>query len=416
MRPTMYVPWLTAALCCVPASVAGQSAADTVSLNEALALLGRHSPGLDLARARLRSTLGAALQGRAAPNPVASVTHEDLGAYAESYVNLTQRVDFLWERGGRSDQARAEEAEARARFLADSARLVLDLERTYVDGWWRREAMATLAQVGGVLGRLTASAEARFAEGDLAGYDLRRLRYERARIARRLAIAELEAQDAELRLGALLLLEAEMAPVRPRGLPSAGPPELPAGDLVARALGRRPEAAAARAAAATRAAEAGLAGTSVLSGTALTGGAKRQSDGQAGFFVGLQLPLPFADRRAGATDAARAASQAADAENVLVGRWVAREASLAAARLESARRQRALLGAGGEAAAELLRIAEVAYGEGELGIMELVDAAAAFLEARLLESQIEAELWVAYFELEHAMGGLPEGAQTGVER
>ena len=68
----------------------------------------------------------------------------------------------------------------------------------------------------------------------------------------------------------------------------------------------------------------------------------------------------------------------------------------------------------GVTSSQLLTIARVAYEEGEVGIVELVDAADAFVEARLLENSIRAEEWLAYFELEHAIGGF--AADTGVDR
>ena len=96
---------------------------------------------------------------------------------------------------------------------------------------------------------------------------------------------------------------------------------------------------------------------------------------------------------------------------------MAREASASLARLSSAGRQRALVGESGlDEAADLLRIAQIAYDEGEVGIVELLDAADTFLEAQLMQSAVRADGWLAFFELDRAVGGFPNLPETGVEQ
>ena len=408
------------------APVGAQEPTAPLSLQEALQLFGQNSPELRMARSRLRSTLGSALQGRALPNPIASITNEDLGPYSERYFNLTQRVDFVWEGGSRSRRAEARASEARARLHVDSARLALELKRAFVAAWQQGRVVSALNEVDGVVSDVLDDAGARFAEGDLAGYDLRRLRVARASVGRRLLRADVALAAAERRLGSMVSGDATLSRVRPAVAmasgavrPAASVPLDLISDRVAvdRALARRPELAAARSAADALDAEASLARTSLMAGTAVTGGFKQQSDGRSGLFLGVQLPIPVLDRRAGAVDAAAAEVDRAESELDLLRLVVAREASLANARLAGAERQRALLGDSGiEQAAELLSIARIAYEEGEMGIVELVDAADAFLEARLLDISVTEELMHAIHELEHALGGFSPETDNGAER
>ena len=65
-------------------------------------------------------------------------------------------------------------------------------------------------------------------------------------------------------------------------------------------------------------------------------------------------------------------------------------------------------------AEELLSIARLSYDEGEVGIVELLDATRAFVEARLLFRQVQADTWIAFFELEAAVGGFPPADGGGV--
>ncbi len=103
--PILYAGALMVSLAAAP--VRAQEPPAQLSLQEALELFGQNSPELRIARSRLRSALGSALQGRAIPNPIASITNEDLGPYSERYFNLSQRVDFVWEGGSRSRRAEA---------------------------------------------------------------------------------------------------------------------------------------------------------------------------------------------------------------------------------------------------------------------------------------------------------------------
>ena len=169
------------------AVVSAQEPGGSVTLEEALDLFAQNSPGLQLARSRLRGSLGGIRQVRALPNPRLAVTHEALGDYSESYLNLSQELDFLWEGANRGVRAEALRSRAEAQFSVDSASLVLEVKRAYLDAWGYREALSGYRLADSVVAGLLTSAEARFAEGDLAGYDLRRLRLERVQSAHRTA-------------------------------------------------------------------------------------------------------------------------------------------------------------------------------------------------------------------------------------
>lgn len=394
-----------------------QEPRESVTLAEALSLFGQNSPDLQLSRSRYRWSLGSALQERAIPNPWVSATHESLGDDSESYLNLTQSMDFLWERSPRNARAEALGAGARGVLLADSLRLALEVKKAYLGAWQRRETVTAHRQALEVMDGLVAAAEARYEEGDLAGYDLRRLRLERLQLARRMAAAELELMDAEHRLGAMVLDLDDLRPLSAED-PGTMEPEIRSlKQLVAQAWGNRPEIWAAESLAEASASAADLEESSAFRGTNLTAGLKRQANGLDGVFMGLEIPLPVADRRRGALEAARADVAAAQWDVDLLRRSIARQVTLAAARLETALRQSRLLGpAGGEEAREILDIARLSFQEGDTRAVDLLDAAKAFLEIRLLESELRGEFWSAYFELEQAVGGPLNQMNENTER
>ena len=111
------------------------------------------------------------------------------------------------------------------------------------------------------------------------------------------------------------------------------------------------------------------------------GGYKRQSDGFDGFFFGVNVPLPTFDRRKGDLEAAEAGARGALARVDLTRRLIENDVrrSLAAyaslfERIAVIRNQ--LL----SEVDDLLRIARVSYSEGEMSLLELLDAAEAFRE------------------------------------
>ncbi len=395
----------------VMAPAAHAQEVQSLSLEEAVDLFVTNSAELDLARSRLRSRLGDSRQSRAISNPTASFTNEDLGLSSEQYFNVTQRVDFLWQRGPRNRNAEARASSARSEFQADSARIVLEMKQVFLAAWEGTQIVAALSETDGVFDALVEDASARVAQGDLASYDLRRLRVASATAKQRLTQAELSLAGAERRLGSLVSRDRSISRIR------ALPPALDVPDvtialaLLGEATARRPELDGARAMTEALEATASLVGRSRLEGVGLTGGFKQQSDGRSGLFLGLQVSVPLFDRKGGAMAAAQAEVDRSRSVLELLRVSIEREAALAEARLLAASQQRVLLDESGIGESEeLITIARIAYDEGVVGIVELVDAADAFLEARLLANSIRAEEWRAFFELEHAVGGLPVDA------
>jgi outer membrane protein TolC len=70
-----------------------------------------------------------------------------------------------------------------------------------------------------------------------------------------------------------------------------------------------------------------------------------------------------------------------------------------------------LYGPAGEEA-DLLDIARVAYGEGEMELIDLLDAAEALSDAQIAETRLRADLWTSYYDLERAVGGF-DGSLNG---
>ena len=380
-----------------------------ITLDEALGLL---SSNLKLRIAHLAAAEAEALarQSSAYPNPAFTASHETLNAtgphQSESYITLSQRVEWPGARSARRTAARERAAVAGLRVAADSAMLAFRVKSAYVRAARSERQAYTRERVVEVFRRADESMVARYEEGDVSLYDLRRIGVERVRYEASLVDALLELDETRRELAFLVAPESSdlrLAPAEPLvGLPPLTGRE----DLSALALSRRPEVAASEAEVRSR--EAQLRGLRALRVPELTasGGFKRQSDGLRGLFVGMSVPLPLWNRSSGLIQAAGEWVTAEETRLALTQREVEDDVRRALAEYRSQRRHAALLtDASGGGQADLLSIAQVAYDTGEMELVGLLDAAEALSAAEIAVERIQSELWISYYDLERAIGG-----------
>ena len=251
----------------------------------------------------------------------------------------------------------------------------------------------------------------RLAAGDISGYAHRRLRLEAARYAVIRAEAALKRAAARRALAALLGVAVDSLPP----LPDSLSPPPPARDealtaLVARAAQSHPEVSIAELEFAAAIADARLASRERVPMPSLSAGYKREeSAGSAssfsGFVAGISIPLPLFDRRAGAIDAAGAESRRREAVTTSLRRRIGRDAAdaLDAYRVAQAQQAR-LAGELGAEARAALTAAQVAYAEGEITLVEWLDAVRAYRETEASFASLGAEVLIRRAALERAVG------------
>ena len=142
-------------------------------------------------------------------------------------------------------------------------------------------------------------------------------------------------------------------------------------------------------------------------GPALTllGGLKRsdtEGGRESGGVFGLNLALPLFDPGDRAAARWRAERLRLDAERAALSHAVAQEVRRASGAL--ARRESALAADDAAAASTLADMAEVAYREGEVGILELLDAVRTTARARARHIDLELDARLAAIALERAVG------------
>lgn len=340
------------------------------------------------------------------PDPRLGWSRESAAETTETFVTFEQELPIDGALGPRrrAALARREAAQASAAWARVSA--VREARLAFHALRFRHSEVRLLDDARQRLERFVAALRAREAAGDVSAYD--RLRAER----------EMALLDVELARANGELVAARAALAARLGEPGAGNAleavnrELPAGpgsvdDIVAEAAAARPDLRAASRTATRLEEESVAAGRARLPiPTAVVG---RKSVEEPGFsddgaIVGVTVSLPIFDGRRPAAAASVAAKESAIGARVALAVRVESEARAAHARESAARAAWEGWKPQAARALELSRIASVAYDEGEIGILERIDAARGLLEASRRGLELEHEVFRTSIELDFAMG------------
>lgn len=367
-----------------------------LALEEAAA----RSPAIAAARAEVAAAEARARQAGYRANPELSVEVENFGGTgevrglrsSETTVAVSQRLDFAGRRAARIAAARADLAIARLRLVVAGADLAQSVREQFAQSVAARERLEQadervewareLARIAGILvdaGR----------EPPLRGL--------RARSALAQALAEQEAARAEELAARTTLASLLGASVPVGGVIGSTVDLRPAPVDVGRSLEVR-LAEAERAAAAAQL-EVQLAERRL--DPAVGAGVRHiRETGDFGLVAGVSVPLRIFDRNQGNIAAARQALAAAESRRALALAGVTARGRNAIAAVEAAgRRVEALERNALPEAREALRLAELAYAEGKVSLLELLDARNAYTEAQAALTEARLALALATAEL-----------------
>ncbi|WP_420634922.1 TolC family protein [Candidatus Palauibacter sp.] len=394
-----------------PTLAVGQDAVRRVTLAEALESFGRNSLSLRIARSESAGIAGRARQDRAYANPTLRMSRETLGRGVEDYwettAGLAQRIEWPGRTAARGRLAVHTVDAAAARFRADSIRLAFEVREAYAQAWLAEEVEGAAAQAADVIRTVAEAAERRLEVGDISPYETRRLRIERVRVDQDLADTRLRVRAARRTLAALIDPEAETLEAAPSEGLAGVPPPIDR-RVAVEALAGRPDLEAAAREVDAAAAALSMASAAWAPQPTLNLGYKEQADGFSGATFGVDLPLPLFDRGRAGRDGAAARESAAAQRRDLHRRQAEIDVMAASDSYESARSRLEEVGDELLADAEaLLLAARAAYAEGEMTLVEALDAADAFRDARIAAVSLRSRAWIAYYDLLRAMGRAP---------
>lgn len=398
-----------------PTSALDAQDAPPLTLEAAQQRAAAVSPMLAAARASAAAAAATARQAGAFPNPTLSIQREQTESGAVRNSQTISSVDQPIElglRGARRDAAAHRRAAAEAQLADVETQLAFDVAFAFAEvlAADRRAALADSAATA--FERARRVSDDRLAAGDVSGYADRRIRLEAARYAILRAEAHVERHRARLALAALLS-ESE-ARVEPLAMQLATPAHEPrlaadADALVRAALSQRGDLRAARLDVDASRADATLASRERLPVPVLTAGLKTEAVGGfgelTGFAAGIAFALPLWDRRAGSIAAALSVVSLRSAEATALALRVTSEVRIAAEAARVVDEQLAALGDVFDVdAAQAIRSAEVAYAEGELSLVEWLDAVRAYHEAATALADLQTESLIRRAALLRAVG------------
>lgn len=369
---------------------------------EVVDLIVRDGPQARAIRAGIEVTRREQLARLTYPNP--SVMYSREGAGFTEFLQVEQSLPAFGLRAALSragvEATAAAEADTQARLwilrsdaASAVARLAAEQERQQVAEAYVRDVE-----------RLIEVLRTREREGEGSRFD--RLRAEQELREARQSVTATAVAIAEAR--------AVIAGMLPPGTtmgrvtrPSSTEPAPTPGDLMGRAISTRAELRALERARNRADAETQVARKARLPAPALFGGLKRADDGsgrERGGVFGVNVSLPLFD--AGRREVARWTAERAriEGERAAVEQQVLAE--IAGASEVLALRQSAVAQDQEGSAEELMRIAEVAYREGDAGILELLDAVRTASRARARGVEIRLAARLAQIALERAVGDI----------
>jgi outer membrane protein, heavy metal efflux system len=335
------------------------------------------------------------------PNP--GVTYSREGAGFTEFLQVEQSLPVFGTRAALSRAGvaatAAAEAERDARLWAlrtDAAAAVARLTAS------QARLDATQAHTRDVE-RLIEILRTREREGEGSRFDRLRAEHE-LRDTRQLATsAAVDVAEARATVTAMLPRDVSVGRITPVTAPQAAPVSVDA--LMTRAISTRAELRALQGLADRAELESVAARRARLPAPTLFGGLKRadeESGRERGGVFGLSLSLPLFDT--GGREVARWQAERfrLEAERASTELRIRSEITRASEAL--ALRQAALSEDAEDAGAELTQIAEVAYREGEVGILELLDAVRTASRARSRSIELRLDARLAQIALERAVG------------
>ena len=349
------------------------------------------------AESRARAFEGGRLTARTFGNPVLSYQVDQtpfpggpalINMEREAMTTATLPLEFLYQRGPRIARASADARAAQSDAVAVQRRTALDAAATYYRVAVAQVQVATTRDLLGWLDTLVVYNRSRVDEGVAAEADLIRSEVERDRVA-----AESSMEEAELALArATLAGYLTSGPIRMATLIVAIddlPMPLPSSSTTAarQLVGNRPDVRAARERVAASTASVSAERTMLVRQLGATIGVM-QTGPTTSMVAGLSLPLPLFDQNRGEVQRAIAERDVAGFELASQERMATAElvGAVDAARILTDRASRlaqrdssSFLGR----ADESRRIALGAYREGAVPLLQVIDAARSWAEARM---------------------------------
>lgn len=347
-------------------------------------------PRLGVAAEAVRAARGSRLMARSWTNPSFNYQSDGSSDPAAGGLPALERetmtfgmlpLEPIYQLWPRASQASAEVRAAEADLVTARRAVALDAAAAFFSAASAQVSVEALLDVRGWLDSLVAYTRVRVREGAAAEVDLIRLEVEHGRVQTDLAMARVELARSRAEL-AKMLGDDSFALVTPVDTLPAGVPLPSRQALLTVASERRPELLAARARVDAARSGVSVERSRIVREVGVMAGVKTMA-GSRSLMIGISLPVPLFDQNRGEIRRADAHRRIAGFELEQIEREVAADVNATYAAVQALteqvdRMQGSLL----RRAEEARRIAEAAYREGATSLVQVLDAARAFAEAR----------------------------------
>ena len=381
--------------------------AQPLSLPEAVERALTHHPTVAIEQLSIEAAQGQQKTAAQWPNPTFNYAREDLSdnglESGEWVAGLGFPIEALWQRGGKVRVAAAHVEAATWQAARLRADLRYSVQERYVAAYFARESHRIWRENHALFVDVTRVGQVRLDEGEISAYEQQRMLLEARSFQQHAAAAHLELQQAQRHLAFVLGADEGNETYE---LATAFPAPLKLVDLdalKAQALTTRTELRAARAEEQAMQAEHNLAQRQRWPALHLAAGYKEQTDAFRGVAAELSVELPFFDRNQGQIQRRRAEAQ----QQALHVKWLEQQiaqdvvnayqtCALYKAQLDQLGSEKDLR--------TVLEMARYAYQEGELSLVEWIDAIRAYSEALVQRNTLIQQYQLSAFRLEQATG------------
>ncbi|MHB0970431.1 MAG: TolC family protein [Thermoanaerobaculia bacterium] len=386
----------------------GSASAQPITESDAVSRALARQPFANLQQSAREASRASTLSAALWSNPSISYLEEPGGVDHETALTMTQRIELA----GRGLRINAAKTRERAVDL-DLASARLDVARATRLAFHELVAAERGVAVAGAwratIEKASATVAALQRGGEVSGYDRRRAERELLSIDARLRTARARLAGARERLAAILGVEASALSVAGELLPAE---PVDAGVLLA-AIPSRPDIRAAALRAEAAMLQKRAAGRWWIPAAEITAGQKTLADDTDGTVFGAALSFPLFDRRQTEALVSISEERSARARHGLLLATASGEVRALAAEAHELRASAVAFRENAIASSEgLLQIADVAYRAGEIGILELLDASRAAIDADTEVIDLELRARIAAIELRHAAGA--DAGETNV--
>lgn len=376
-----------------------------LSLQEALNRAYENHPSIQIRQTFVAEAEGQKSAVAALPNPEFSYYREDLNHGEESYGEWMLAagipLNFLWERW--SAKTAASEQIAAQELLVDDVRrkLKFEVQQAYGRYLYLSKMSGVWREVNSVFETAVHTAETRFSDGDISNYELQRIIMERLRYQKSAADAEAARLAQRHQLSFLIFPQHAHAGFdEVQELNIAIPASLPE-DLTAAVLQKRPDVLAAVKFLESQESALTAEKWKRLPELNFSYGYKEQSDDLSGSVLQLSLGIPIFNINQGKVRKTRAERDRQTLELTLLEKQVESEIHHAVEQFRFYRDQYPQFNDANEAGfQQALSAALAAYKEGEMSLVELLDAVNAYVETFQIRYDFLTQYYISFFELE----------------